>query len=135
MPLNLFHIAKTILRFSYYKRTLPYENPSILYHLVELFFPGMTLDQIETENAENTKFSKAFYSWFSRVATDKTTRNLDFWPRVVSGEATEEEWRHFIREERLSASVDFPTSLFWKDLVKMFPNAKVGGFLKEDLKL
>ena len=95
----------------------------------------MTLDQIETENAENTKFPKAFYSWSSRVATDKTTRNLDFWPRVVSGEATEEEWRLFIREERLSASVDFPTSLFWKDLVKMFPNAKVGGVLKEDLKL
>ena len=114
---------------------MTYENPSVLYQLVELFFPGITLEQIETENAENTKFPKAFYTWSSRVATDKTTRNLDFWPRVVSGEATEEEWRLFIREERLSASVDFPTSLFWKDLVKMFPNAKVGGFLKEDLKL
>ena len=54
---------------------------------------------------------------------------------MVSGEATEEEWRLFIREERLSASVDFPTSLFWKDLVKMYPNAKVVFFLKEDLKL
>ena len=27
--------------------------------------------------------------------------------------------------ERLSAGVDYPISLFWKDLVKMYPNAKV----------
>ena len=61
----------------------------------------------------------------SRVATDKTTHNLDFWPKAVAGEATEEDWRDFVREERLSAAVDFPSSLFWKDLVKIYPNAKV----------
>ena len=27
--------------------------------------------------------------------------------------------------ERLSAGVDYPISLFWKDLIKMYPNAKV----------
>jgi len=61
----------------------------------------------------------------ARVSTDKTTRNLDFWPKAVAGEVTEEEWRHFVREERLSASVDFPSSLLWKDLLKIYPNAKV----------
>jgi len=35
------------------------------------------------------------------------------------------EWREFVRDERLSAGVDYPISLFWKDLVKMYPNAKV----------
>ena len=63
-----------------------------------------------------------------RVATDKTTGNLDFWPKAVAGEATEEDWRDFVREERLSAAVDFPSSLFWKDLVKIYPNAKVVTF-------
>ena len=30
-----------------------------------------------------------------------------------------------LKVERLSAGVDYPISLFWKDLVKMYPNAKV----------
>ena len=29
------------------------------------------------------------------------------------------------RDERLSAGVDYPTSLFWKDLMRLYPNAKV----------
>ena len=66
-----------------------------------------------------------------RVATDKTTRNLDFWPKAVAGEATEEDWKDFVREERLSAAVDFPSSLFWKDLVKIYPNAKVVTFFSK----
>ena len=35
------------------------------------------------------------------------------------------EWREFVRAERLSAGVDYPISLFWKDLVRMYPKAKV----------
>ena len=31
----------------------------------------------------------------------------------------------YFRSERLSASVDYPMSLYWKDLAKMYPNAKV----------
>ena len=74
------------------------------------------------------------------MSTDSSGRNLKFWPKAAAGEATEGEWKefvkvgfcfHFIRNkilskaERLSAGVDYPTSLFWKDLVKMYPNAKV----------
>ena len=36
--------------------------------------------------------------------------------------------KHNLKEtqvERLSAGVDYPISLFWKDLIKMYPNAKV----------
>ena len=32
-----------------------------------------------------------------RVGTDKTTQNLDFWPKAVAGEVTKEKWRHFVR--------------------------------------
>jgi len=56
---------------------------------------------------------------------DKTDRNITHWKKAVAGELTQEEWRKFVRDERLSASVDYPTSLFWKDLVKVYPNAKV----------
>ena len=48
---------------------------------------------------------------------------------------TEEEWRHFVREERLSASVDFPSSLFWKDLLKIYPKAKVSWIFQKTPKL
>ena len=30
-----------------------------------------------------------------------------------------------MRDERLSAGVDFPTALFWRDLLDIYPNAKV----------
>jgi len=61
----------------------------------------------------------------ARVGADETSRNVSFWPKAVAGEVTESEWRKFIRDERLSAGVDYPMSLFWKDLVQMYPKAKV----------
>ena len=100
-------------------------------------------------------------SIWSRVGTDRSGRNLKFWPKAAAGEATEAEWKefvkvgfsfpsfqlilkstkayvdssdlennpkHYLKEtqvERLSAGVDYPISLFWKDLIKMYPNAKV----------
>ena len=30
-----------------------------------------------------------------------------------------------LRTEQLSASVDFPMSLYWRDLARMYPRAKV----------
>ena len=30
------------------------------------------------------------------------------------------------RSEKLSGSVDYPMSLYWQDLARMYPNAKVG---------
>jgi len=61
----------------------------------------------------------------ARVGTDETSRNISFWPKAVAGDVSEVEWRQFIKAERLSAGVDYPISLFWKDLVKIYPNAKV----------
>merc|ERR1719348_1929407 len=38
------------------------------------------------------------------------------WPKAKSGEARETDWREFIKSEGLSASVDYPMSLYWRDL-------------------
>ena len=62
----------------------------------------------------------------SRVGMCKTGRNASFFPRAVRGEVTDEEWKEFVKAEGLSAAVDYPMSLFWKDLVRIYPNAKVG---------
>jgi len=61
----------------------------------------------------------------ARVAHDKSPRNVDFWLAAVGGGVTDDQWRTFVRDERMSAGVDYPTSLFWKDLIRIYPNAKV----------
>ena len=43
----------------------------------------------------------------------------------MSGELSAQDWRQFIKSEGLSASVDYPMSLYWKDLVELYPDAKV----------
>ena len=48
-----------------------------------------------------------------------------FWTEASQGKLTEEKWREFIKSNKLSASVDYPMSLYWRDLAKMYPNAKV----------
>jgi len=53
------------------------------------------------------------------------TRDANFWPKVGRGEGLDEDWKEFIQAEGLSAAVDFPMSLYWKDLLRMYPNAKV----------
>jgi len=58
-----------------------------------------------------------------RAFTDK--EGVDFWPKVAKGEALPEDWASFIKASRISAAVDFPMSLYWKDLLEMYPNAKV----------
>ena len=52
-------------------------------------------------------------------------RDANFWPKAGRGEVLEADWMEFINAEGLSAAVDYPMSLYWKDLLKMYPNAKV----------
>ena len=52
-------------------------------------------------------------------------RDPAFWTRASRGDLSDEDWRQFIRTERLSACVDFPMSLYWRDLATLYPGAKV----------
>ena len=52
-------------------------------------------------------------------------RDATFWAKGWEGKLLEEDWKEFIKAEGLSAAVDYPMSLYWKDLMKMYPNAKV----------
>merc|ERR1712071_504321 len=60
-----------------------------------------------------------------RAIGDTTPRNRTLWLKAVKEKVTDDEWKQFIRDEGLSAGVDYPTSLFWKDLMRIYPNAKV----------
>jgi len=61
----------------------------------------------------------------ARVVSDRSGRNRAHWTKAIKGELTDQEWKEFIRLEKISAGVDYPTSLFWKDLMRIYPNAKV----------
>jgi len=60
-----------------------------------------------------------------RVFKDPTSRNSVHWLEAVEGKVTDSDWKEFVKDEKLSASVDYPSSLFWPDLVRIYPKAKV----------
>ena len=49
----------------------------------------------------------------------------EFWHQASQGQLKDQDWREFIRASKLSASVDFPMSLYWRDLARLYPQAKV----------
>ena len=59
------------------------------------------------------------------VRAAQEPRDHQFWLAASRGELGDEDWREFIRDSRVSASVDFPMSLYWRDLARLYPEAKV----------
>ena len=49
----------------------------------------------------------------------------EFWHQASQGQLKDQDWREFIKARKLSASVDFPMSLYWRDLARLYPEAKV----------
>ena len=49
----------------------------------------------------------------------------EFWSRAALGELTDADWLEFIKARQLSAAVDYPMSLYWRDLARLYPKAKV----------
>lgn len=47
------------------------------------------------------------------------------WAKAEAGGLDDDQWTSFISSRTLSASVDYPMSLYWKDLARLYPNAKV----------
>ena len=61
----------------------------------------------------------------ARTFRDPGPLEQDFWARAARGQLSDQDWLDFIRASRLSASVDFPMSLYWRDLTRLYPEAKV----------
>ena len=61
----------------------------------------------------------------SSVITCASGKNAKFWLSALADRITDEDWRTFMDEEGLSATVDFPSAYFWKKLLELYPNAKV----------
>ena len=59
----------------------------------------------------------------ARAAQDPLDQ--EFWLRASKGELSDGDWVEFIRTSQLSASVDYPRSLYWRDLARLYPEAKV----------
>ncbi len=76
----------------------------------------------------NTKPENIFHGMqITRLSEDQ----LEFWPRAYRGETTDLEWRLFFRNHK--AALDLPAILFYKDLMRVFPNAKIILTLRDPL--
>jgi len=51
--------------------------------------------------------------------------DFDVWIKAVNGEMKSEHWRSFFQRKNYVTGVDYPVSAFWKDLMKVYPDAKV----------
>ena len=48
-----------------------------------------------------------------------------FWIKAADGKVTTEDWRAFMISQGYRGAVDFPAAAFYKQLMSVFPNAKV----------
>lgn len=51
--------------------------------------------------------------------------DMDIWLNALKGDVTPQQWRTFFRKEGYVSGVDYPMSLFWKELSEVYPNAKI----------
>ena len=56
------------------------------------------------------------------------------WAEAEEGRLEDTQWTSFISSRSLSASVDFPMSLFWRDLARLYPKAKVVVTVRDPVK-
>lgn len=51
-------------------------------------------------------------------------RDLFFWKMAYDGECKNKDWIDFLANRKYNATTDYPAALFWKDLFRIYPNAK-----------
>ena len=51
--------------------------------------------------------------------------DIDVWIQAIKGQVSPGEWKKFFIKKKFASGVDFPFSLFYKELMEAFPNAKV----------
>ena len=50
------------------------------------------------------------------------------WRRAILGQAREEDWCKVLGEQGYRAGVDYPVSVFYKEILEAYPDAKVRNF-------
>jgi len=51
--------------------------------------------------------------------------HMDIWMNAIKASNTSEQWTQFFKKKGYVAGVDFPISLFWKELSDAYPEAKI----------
>jgi hypothetical protein len=54
----------------------------------------------------------------------KGDAHIKFWQRALRRKVTPEEWKSFLAQGNFRAGVDYPISFYYKDLMRIYPNAK-----------
>jgi hypothetical protein len=55
-------------------------------------------------------------------------KDHQYWRRAILGQAVKEDWRNVLGEQGYRAGVDYPVSVFYKEILEAYPNAKVRKF-------
>eukprot|EP00095_Tigriopus_kingsejongensis_P008978 maker-scaffold334_size202906-snap-gene-1.30 protein:Tk08978 transcript:maker-scaffold334_size202906-snap-gene-1.30-mRNA-1 annotation:"sulfotransferase family" len=56
---------------------------------------------------------------------DGPPAETDFWFRAIAGEVSQSDWQNFLEKRGYRGGVDYPISLFFRELMEVYPNAKV----------
>jgi len=65
------------------------------------------------------------YHMVDVMLLDGRNGKYKFWLKAAKGEVNKEEWVSFLEGRGYRAGVDYPLSFHWKELLEIFPNAKV----------
>jgi len=64
-------------------------------------------------------------SCYHMASVLESGRDHQHWRRAISGQATDEEWHQVLDKHGYRAGVDYPVSLFYKEILQAYPEAKV----------
>ncbi len=51
--------------------------------------------------------------------------HYQFWDRALKRQLTKQDWQEFFTSQGCNKGVDYPFSFYWRELIRLFPNAKV----------
>jgi len=73
--------------------------------------------------ALNIILDGAVYHMFQLMFGEKV--DVTFWDRAMKRKLSKREWKDFLEGRGFRGGVDYPISLYYKDLMEVFPDAKV----------
>jgi len=65
---------------------------------------------------------KVYHMW---EVVESLTRDIGFWNDLCKSPKSSEEWRNFYEANGYKGAVDFPSVVFYKEILEAFPNSKV----------
>ena len=70
-------------------------------------------------------------SCYHMASVLESDRDHQHWRRAILGQTKGEDWHQVLAGQGYRAGVDYPVSVFYKEILAAYPDAKVGNFSKQ----